>query len=105
MNNKGQSLVVFVIILPIILLLVGVSFAVFKGFNFGIDFTGGTDITVTAKNTSLKDSFKKLKAKDELNKKTKPGIAIRSQYYFTPFYPDCKHSPCRKMRSLDKSGL
>ena len=49
------------IILPIILLLVGVSFAVFKGFNFGIDFTGGTDITVTAKSASLKDINKTVK--------------------------------------------
>ena len=49
------------IILPIILLLVVVSFAVFKGFNFGIDFTGGTDITVTAKSASLKDINKTVK--------------------------------------------
>ncbi|MBR4830222.1 MAG: protein translocase subunit SecD [Bacilli bacterium] len=42
------------IIIPAIILLVGVGFAIFKGFNFGIDFTGGTDITVTSQKASLK---------------------------------------------------
>lgn len=42
------------IIIPAIILLVGIGFAIFKGFNFGIDFTGGTDITVTSQKASLK---------------------------------------------------
>ena len=42
------------IVIPIVILLVGIGFAAFKGFNFGIDFTGGTDITVTAEKASLK---------------------------------------------------
>ena len=42
------------IIIPIVILLAGIGFAAFKGFNFGIDFTGGTDITVTAEKASLK---------------------------------------------------
>lgn len=42
------------IIIPAIILLVGIGFAIFKGFNFGIDFTGGTDITVTSEKATLK---------------------------------------------------
>ena len=42
------------IVIPIVILLTGIGFAAFKGFNFGIDFTGGTDITVTAEKASLK---------------------------------------------------
>ena len=42
------------IIIPAIILLVGIGFAIFKGFNFGIDFTGGTDITVSSQKASLK---------------------------------------------------
>ena len=49
------------IVIPIIILLVGVSFAIFKGFNFGIDFTGGTDITVTSEKANLKDINKTVK--------------------------------------------
>ena len=44
------------ILVPVIILVVSLVFVfINKGFNFGIDFTGGTDITVTqAKNASVK---------------------------------------------------
>jgi SecD/SecF fusion protein len=44
------------IIVPIVLLVIaGVFVIINKGFNFGIDFTGGTDITITgAKNATVK---------------------------------------------------
>lgn len=44
------------VLLPIIILVIAVVFIfINKGFNFGIDFTGGTDITITsAKNASVK---------------------------------------------------
>ncbi len=51
------------IILPIVLLVVaGVFIFINKGFNFGIDFTGGTDITISnAKNASVKSINKDIK--------------------------------------------
>ena len=51
------------IILPILILVVsGVFIFINKGFNFGIDFTGGTDITITgAKNASVKSINKDIK--------------------------------------------
>ena len=49
------------ILLPIILLVVGLGFSIFKGFNFGIDFTGGTDITVTSEKATLKELNKTVK--------------------------------------------
>ncbi len=43
------------VILPVLILIVSIVFVVIRGFNFGIDFTGGTDITITnASNTNLK---------------------------------------------------
>ncbi len=49
------------IIIPAIILVVGIGFAIFKGFNFGIDFTGGTDITITSNSASLKKVNKTIK--------------------------------------------
>ena len=49
------------IILPVLILVVSIVFVVIRGFNFGIDFTGGTDITITnAKNASLKIAKKEV---------------------------------------------
>ena len=43
------------IILPMLIFAVSTSFVVLRGFNFGIDFTGGTDITITnVSNSNLK---------------------------------------------------
>jgi len=43
------------IILPILILVTAIVFVAIRGFNFGIDFTGGTDITITnAKKANLK---------------------------------------------------
>ena len=52
------------ILVPIVLLVIAGVFAfINKGFNFGIDFTGGTDITITnAKNASVKSINKDIKA-------------------------------------------
>ena len=50
------------ILIPIILFIVSIVFVFVRGFNFGIDFTGGTDITITnAKNSSLKTAIKEVK--------------------------------------------
>ena len=51
------------VIVPIVLLIVaGVFIFINKGFNFGIDFTGGTDITISnAKNASIKKINKDIK--------------------------------------------
>lgn len=51
------------IILPIVFVVVaGVFVIINKGFNFGIDFTGGTDITISnAKNASIKKINKDIK--------------------------------------------
>ena len=51
-----------IIILPILILLVSIGFMIFRGFNFGIDFTGGTDITIAnAKDANLKIVKKEIK--------------------------------------------
>ena len=50
------------IILPALLFIVSIVFVFVKGFNFGIDFTGGTDITITnAKKTNLSTIKKEVK--------------------------------------------
>ena len=51
------------ILVPIIILIVAGAFIfINKGFNFGIDFTGGTDITITnAKQASIKSINKDIK--------------------------------------------
>ena len=50
------------IILPALLFIVSIVFVFVKGFNFGIDFTGGTDITITnAKKTNLSPIKKEVK--------------------------------------------
>ena len=50
------------VVLPVLILIVSVVFVVIRGFNFGIDFTGGTDITITnAKDASLKIAKKEVK--------------------------------------------
>ena len=51
------------ILIPVILLVIsGVFVFINKGFNFGIDFTGGTDITITnAKDASIKSINKDIK--------------------------------------------
>ena len=51
------------ILVPIVILIVsGVFIFINKGFNFGIDFTGGTDITISnAKNASIKKINKDIK--------------------------------------------
>ena len=50
------------IIIPIILFVLGITLLFVKGANLGIDFTGGTDITVsTNKNVSLKEINKSIK--------------------------------------------
>ena len=50
------------IIIPIIVFVVSVVFVIIRGFNFGIDFTGGTDITITnAKKADLKIVKKEVK--------------------------------------------
>ena len=37
-------------IVSLVIIVVGVAFVIFKGFNFGVDFTGGTNISVTSTN-------------------------------------------------------
>ena len=50
------------IILPTLIFIAAIVFVVIKGFNFGIDFTGGTDITITnAKKANLKVVKKEVK--------------------------------------------
>ena len=50
------------IIVPVVLTIVAVGFIIYRGFNFGIDFTGGTDITITnAEKTNLKAINKEVK--------------------------------------------
>ena len=50
------------IILPALIFVVSIVFVFVKGFNFGIDFTGGTDITITnAKKTNLSTIKKEVK--------------------------------------------
>ena len=50
------------IIIPILLTIASLVFIFTRGFNFGIDFTGGTDITITnAKDASLKIVNKEVK--------------------------------------------
>ena len=50
------------IILPLLIFIVSTVFICIKGFNFGIDFTGGTDITIiNAKDASLKLIKKEVK--------------------------------------------
>ena len=52
----------FILIPLVILVISGVFVFINKGFNFGIDFTGGTDITITnAKNASIKKINKDIK--------------------------------------------
>lgn len=51
------------IVLPILILVIGISFIFIKGINFGIDFTGGTDITIsTTEKVNLKDLNKDVKS-------------------------------------------
>jgi len=52
------------ILVPIVLLVVAIVFVfINKGFNFGIDFTGGTDITITqAKDASIKKINKDIRS-------------------------------------------
>ena len=50
------------IIIPVIIFIISITFVIIRGFNFGIDFTGGTDITITnAKKTDLKTIKKEVK--------------------------------------------
>ncbi|MBR2997857.1 MAG: protein translocase subunit SecD [Bacilli bacterium] len=51
------------ILVPIVLVIISLVFVfINKGFNFGIDFTGGTDITISnAKNASVKSINKDIK--------------------------------------------
>ena len=50
------------IILPILIFVVSIVFVLIRGFNFGIDFTGGTDITITnAENANVKIVNKEVK--------------------------------------------
>lgn len=52
-----------ILLIPIIITIVSIIFIFTRGFNFGIDFTGGTDITITnVKNGSLKVVNKEIKA-------------------------------------------
>ena len=59
----GYILLIIKIIIPIVLLVIAGAFIfINKGFNFGIDFTGGTDITITnAKDASIKSINKDIK--------------------------------------------
>ena len=44
-----------ILMIPIIIFIISIIFMITRGFNFGIDFTGGTDITITnVKNGNLK---------------------------------------------------
>lgn len=52
------------ILLSVVLLLIGGIFFFTKGANLGIDFTGGTSITVSSKDTSREDLENILKDKD-----------------------------------------
>ena len=50
------------IIIPILIFITSIVFVFIKGFNFGIDFTGGTDITITnAEKANLKIVKKEIK--------------------------------------------
>ena len=47
------------ILVPVIIFVVSVVFVIIRGFNFGIDFTGGTDITITKVSDSNLKTIKK----------------------------------------------
>ena len=50
------------ILVPVIIFIISLVFVIIRGFNFGIDFTGGTDITITnAKDANLKVVKKEVK--------------------------------------------
>lgn len=48
------------IVLSLSIIIIGASFAIVRGFNFGVDFTGGTNINLTSKEKIDFDSIKKI---------------------------------------------
>ena len=62
-NKKDRDYVKFAkypITVSLIIILLGVGFTVFKGFNFGVDFTGGTNIVLSGKEDINFDEVKKI---------------------------------------------
>ena len=62
-NKKDRDYVKiakYPIITSLVIILLGVGFTIFRGFNFGVDFTGGTNIVLSSKEDINFDEVKKI---------------------------------------------
>ena len=68
-NKKDRNYVKiakYPMIVSLIIIILGISFVAFRGFNFGVDFTGGTNIVLSGQNDIDFDEVKKIVSNYEI---------------------------------------